>query len=195
MAMRKCWFSWGFGISEDALYVLSCVFWVLAGLAGWLAAWLAKPAGWLAGWLLGWLAGWAAGWPGGCLRAWLAGWVAGGDRRECSMCMCFCVGFIRLVEMLLVCLWSCLQRMYYLHMFLEDGLSAKLKCYFCVCGAVCRECNWIVACVSVGLSAENVLFAGAFRGVYMLNWNAACVSLGLSAENVLFAYVFRVLYA
>ena len=25
---------------------------------------------------------------------------------ECIMCTCFCVGFIRLIEMLLVCLWE-----------------------------------------------------------------------------------------
>ena len=29
------------------------------------------------------------------------------------------------------------------------------------------------------------------RGLYTLNWNAACVSVGLSAENVLFAHVRR----
>ena len=51
--------------------------------------------------------------------------------------------------------------------------------------------NWNAACVSLGLSAENVLFAHVFRGFYTLNWNAACVSVGLSAENVIFAFVFR----
>ena len=50
--------------------------------------------------------------------------------------------------MLRVCRWGCLQRMYYLHMFLD--------------------------------------------GFYTLNVNAACVSLGLSAENVLFARVVKV---
>ena len=28
-------------------------------------------------------------------------------------------GFIRLIEMLLVCVWGCLQRMLYLHVFLR----------------------------------------------------------------------------
>ena len=87
-----------------------CVF--LCFLAASWAGCLAELAGWLAG-----LAGLLASWLPACLAGWLVSW-----RRECSMCICFCVGFIRLIEMLLVCLWSCLQRVYYLHVFLEDGL-------------------------------------------------------------------------
>ena len=87
--------------------VFSCK---MAELAGWLAG---KLVGWRAGWLAGWrcsLTSWLAGWLAGCLPACLAGWLASW-RRECSMCTCFSIGFIRLIEMLPVCLWGCLQRM------------------------------------------------------------------------------------
>ena len=83
--------------------------------------------------------------------------------------------FIRLIEMLRVCRWGCLQRIYYLQMFL--GCFIRLI-------EMLRVCRW--GCLQI------IYYLHVFlERFYTLNWNAACVSLGLSAENVVFAYVFK----
>ena len=47
--------------------------------------------------------------------------------------------------------------------------------------------------MSVGLSAENVLFACVLRRgfIRLIEMLFVCVSVGLSAENLKLAYVFR----
>ena len=65
---------------------------------------------------------------------------------ECIMCTCFCLGFIRLFEMLLVCLW-------------ENVSCARVSKVYTL--------HWHVACVYVELFAENVLVAHVFRGRFI----------------------------
>ena len=69
--------------------------------------------------------------------------------------MCFCVGFIRLIEILLVCLCAaCVsvglsaKNVTFAHVFLGGGIRL-IETLLCVDGAVCRECN-ICMCFCVG---------------------------------------------
>ena len=70
-------------------------------------------------------------------------------------CTCLCVGVIRVIEMVLVCLW---ENVSCAHVFAWI-LYAYLKCCLCVRGRMYHLHKF-------------------YRGFYTLNWNAACVSVG-----------------
>ena len=74
---------------------------------------------------------------------------------ECIICTSFTRGFIRVLEMLLVCLWETVS---FAHVLL-GFLYAYLKCRLCVCGRMYHLHKF-------------------YGGFYTLNCNAACVSVG-----------------
>ena len=100
--------------------------------------------------------------------------------------MCFCVGFIRLIEILLVCLCAAcvsvgLSAKNVTFAYVLGGVIRLIETLLCVGGAVCRECN-ICTCFCVG-------FIRLIEMLLVCLWGAV-------SENVIFASVFAwVLYA